>query len=57
LVRDQSAVGLLLRRIQQIAPVETLQPQYSLIEREVERELGRGVGSRRARVDRRTSFV
>jgi aryl-alcohol dehydrogenase-like predicted oxidoreductase len=27
-----------LRRIQQIAPVETLQPQYSLIEREVERE-------------------
>jgi aryl-alcohol dehydrogenase-like predicted oxidoreductase len=28
-----------LRRIQQIAPVETLQPQYSLIEREVEREL------------------
>ena len=25
-----------LRRIQQIAPVETLQPQYSLIEREVE---------------------
>jgi aryl-alcohol dehydrogenase-like predicted oxidoreductase len=28
-----------LRRLQQIAPVETLQPQYSLIEREVEREL------------------
>ena len=28
-----------LRRIQQIAPVETLQPQYSLIEREVERAL------------------
>jgi aryl-alcohol dehydrogenase-like predicted oxidoreductase len=28
-----------LRRIQQIAPVETLQPQYSLIEREVDREL------------------
>jgi aryl-alcohol dehydrogenase-like predicted oxidoreductase len=28
-----------LRRIQQIAPVETLQPQYSLIEREIEREL------------------
>jgi aryl-alcohol dehydrogenase-like predicted oxidoreductase len=28
-----------LRRIQQIAPVETLQPQYSLIEREVEREI------------------
>jgi aryl-alcohol dehydrogenase-like predicted oxidoreductase len=28
-----------LRRIQQIAPVETLQPQYSLIEREVEAEL------------------
>jgi aryl-alcohol dehydrogenase-like predicted oxidoreductase len=27
-----------LRRIQQIAPVETLQPQYSLIEREVELE-------------------
>ena len=27
-----------LRRIQQIAPVQTLQPQYSLIEREVERE-------------------
>ena len=26
-----------LRRIQQIAPVETLQPQYSLIERNVER--------------------
>jgi aryl-alcohol dehydrogenase-like predicted oxidoreductase len=28
-----------LRRIQQVAPVETLQPQYSLIEREVEREI------------------
>ncbi|HEY1516517.1 MAG TPA: aldo/keto reductase [Solirubrobacteraceae bacterium] len=28
-----------LRRIQQIAPVETLQPQYSLIERDVEQEL------------------
>ena len=28
-----------LRKIQQIAPVETLQPQYSLIEREVEREI------------------
>jgi aryl-alcohol dehydrogenase-like predicted oxidoreductase len=28
-----------LRRIQSIAPVETLQPQYSLIEREPEREL------------------
>src|SRR5436309_5818089 len=28
-----------LRVIQQIAPVETLQPQYSLIEREIEREL------------------
>jgi aryl-alcohol dehydrogenase-like predicted oxidoreductase len=28
-----------LREIQQIAPVETLQPQYSLIERDVEREL------------------
>ena len=28
-----------LRRIQQIAPVETLQPQYSLIERDVESEL------------------
>jgi aryl-alcohol dehydrogenase-like predicted oxidoreductase len=28
-----------LRRIQQIAPVETLQPQYSLIERDVEHEL------------------
>ena len=26
-----------LRRIQQIAPVETLQPQYSLIERDIER--------------------
>jgi aryl-alcohol dehydrogenase-like predicted oxidoreductase len=29
----------LLRRIQQIAPVETLQPQYSLIERDIESEL------------------
>jgi aryl-alcohol dehydrogenase-like predicted oxidoreductase len=28
-----------LRAIAQIAPVETLQPQYSLIEREIEREL------------------
>ena len=28
-----------LRQIQQIAPVETLQPQYSLIERQAEREL------------------
>ena len=28
-----------LRRIQQIAPVETLQPQYSLIERDAGREL------------------
>jgi aryl-alcohol dehydrogenase-like predicted oxidoreductase len=28
-----------LARIQQIAPVETLQPQYSLIERDVEREI------------------
>jgi aryl-alcohol dehydrogenase-like predicted oxidoreductase len=28
-----------LRRVQQIAPIETLQPQYSLIEREVEMEL------------------
>jgi aryl-alcohol dehydrogenase-like predicted oxidoreductase len=28
-----------LRRIQQIAPVETLQPQYSLIEREAEPEI------------------
>ncbi len=28
-----------LRRIQQIAPVETLQPQYSLIERDVEQDL------------------
>jgi aryl-alcohol dehydrogenase-like predicted oxidoreductase len=28
-----------LQRIQQIAPVETLQPQYSLIERDVEREI------------------
>jgi aryl-alcohol dehydrogenase-like predicted oxidoreductase len=28
-----------LRRIQQIAPVETIQPQYSLIERGAEREL------------------
>jgi aryl-alcohol dehydrogenase-like predicted oxidoreductase len=27
-----------LRRIQQIAPIETLQPQYSLIERDIERE-------------------
>ncbi len=28
-----------LHRIQQLAPVETLQPQYSLIERDVEREI------------------
>ena len=28
-----------LRRIQEIAPVETLQPQYSLIERDIEREI------------------
>ena len=28
-----------LRQIQQIAPVETLQPQYSLIERDVERDI------------------
>ena len=28
-----------VRRIQQIAPVETLQPQYSLIEREVEHDI------------------
>ena len=28
-----------LRRIEQIAPVETLQPQYSLIERDAEREV------------------
>jgi aryl-alcohol dehydrogenase-like predicted oxidoreductase len=28
-----------LRRIQQIAPVETLQPQYSLIERDIEPEI------------------
>jgi aryl-alcohol dehydrogenase-like predicted oxidoreductase len=28
-----------LRRIRQIAPVETLQPQYSLIERDVEQEI------------------
>ena len=28
-----------LRAIEQIAPVETLQPQYSLIEREIEREI------------------
>jgi aryl-alcohol dehydrogenase-like predicted oxidoreductase len=38
-----------LRRIQQIAPVETLQPQYSLIEREIEQEIlpfaeGHGIG-------------
>jgi aryl-alcohol dehydrogenase-like predicted oxidoreductase len=30
---------LQLRVIQQIAPVETLQPQYSLIERDIEREI------------------
>jgi aryl-alcohol dehydrogenase-like predicted oxidoreductase len=28
-----------LRRVQEIAPVETLQPQYSLIERDVEQEI------------------
>ncbi len=28
-----------MRRIQQIAPIETLQPQYSLIERDAEREV------------------
>ena len=28
-----------LRRIRQIAPVETLQPQYSLVERDVERDI------------------
>jgi aryl-alcohol dehydrogenase-like predicted oxidoreductase len=28
-----------LRRIQQVAPVETLQPQYSLIERDIERAI------------------
>ena len=38
-----------LRRIQSIAPVDTLQPQYSLIERDVEREIlpfadGEGIG-------------
>ena len=38
-----------LRRIQQIAPVETLQPQYSLIERDAEHDLlpfaeGEGIG-------------
>jgi len=38
-----------LRRLQRIAPVETLQPQYSLIEREVERQVlpfaeGNGIG-------------
>jgi aryl-alcohol dehydrogenase-like predicted oxidoreductase len=38
-----------LRRIRQIAPVETLQPQYSLVEREIEREIlpyveGEGIG-------------
>jgi aryl-alcohol dehydrogenase-like predicted oxidoreductase len=35
---SNSEVGQ-LRRIQQIAPVETLQPQYSLIERDAEREI------------------
>ena len=39
-----------LRRVQQIAPVETLQPPYSLIEREAEEEL---LPVRRARGDRR----
>jgi aryl-alcohol dehydrogenase-like predicted oxidoreductase len=38
-----------LRRIQQVAPVETLQPQYSLIERDVERKVP---ALRRARGDR-----
>jgi aryl-alcohol dehydrogenase-like predicted oxidoreductase len=38
-----------LRRIEEIAPVETLQPQYSLIEREIERQIlphahERGIG-------------
>jgi aryl-alcohol dehydrogenase-like predicted oxidoreductase len=38
-----------LRRIEQIAPVETLQPQYSLIERDIERQIlpyarERGIG-------------
>ena len=38
-----------LRRIQLIAPVETLQPQYSLIDRDAENELlpfaeGEGIG-------------
>ena len=38
-----------LRRIAQIAPVETLQPQYSLIERDIERDVlpyarERGIG-------------
>jgi aryl-alcohol dehydrogenase-like predicted oxidoreductase len=38
-----------LRRIEQIAPVETLQPQYSLIDREIERQIlpyagDRGIG-------------
>jgi aryl-alcohol dehydrogenase-like predicted oxidoreductase len=38
-----------LRRIEEIAPVETLQPQYSLVERAVEEEIlpyaeGRGIG-------------
>ena len=47
-LKDQGLVGHIgvsnfdveqLRRIQQVAPVETLQPQYSLIERDVEREI------------------
>ena len=43
-----------LRRIQQIAPVETLQPQYSLIERDVEQE---HPAVRRARRDRRDRLL
>ena len=35
-----------LRRIQSIAPVETLQPQYSLVEREAEDELFRSPSGR-----------
>ena len=41
-----------LRRIQQIAPVETLQPQYSLIEREIERDILPFCRARRDRRDR-----
>ena len=43
-----------LRRIQQIAPVETLQPQYSLVEREVE---DGDPAVRRARGDRRDRLL